>query len=54
MKVTNLLNKKSFNAEWATKVSKADFVKQHEHLADAKTLEAEWERLNQDNKPSKK
>ena len=54
MKVTNLLSKNSFNAEWANTHSKAEFVKQHEHLADAKTLEAEWDKLQKEKKDVKK
>lgn len=41
----------SFNKEYARKVSKADFIKQHEHLKEQFDLGKEWEKLQE--KPEK-
>jgi len=35
----------SFNKKYAQSVSKADFVKQHEHLKEQFDLGKEWEKL---------
>jgi len=41
----------SFNKKYAQSVSKADFVKQHEHLKEQFDLGNEWEDLQEKKKP---
>ena len=45
----------SFNKDYARKVSKADFIKQHEHLKEQFDLGKEWEDLQEkkNQKPEK-
>jgi len=39
------MDKSNFNPAWANKVSKEQFIKQHEHHADDVDLGAIWEEL---------